>query len=244
MARNAARLFVDASLDAIGASVEFSLEQAHYLRNVMRLEIGATLALFNGRDGEVSAELTRLTKNGATATVRERTRPQTPEPDIWLLFAPIKRERIDWVAEKASELGAARLLPVFTRHTVMTRVNTERLRAHAIEAAEQCERLSVPIIDEPADLDRVLATWPAERRLFLAAETGSAEPIAEVVRAYGPGPRALLVGPEGGFNNLELDALGKLAFVTPVRLGPRILRAETAAAAGLAILQSLVGDWR
>jgi 16S rRNA (uracil1498-N3)-methyltransferase len=243
MARFAARLYVDAALDAIGGTAELSPEQAHYLRNVLRLEIGATLALFNGRDGEVLAELVRLAKNGATATVRERSRPQTAEPDLWLLFAPLKRERIDLVAEKASELGVARLLPVFTRHTVMTRVNVERLRAHVLEAAEQCERLTVPIVDEAADLDRVLGRWPTERRLFVCAEAGPAQPIAEAVRAYGKGPAALLIGPEGGFNNLELDALHKLAFVTPVRLGPRLLRAETAAIAALSVLQAVAGDW-
>jgi 16S rRNA (uracil1498-N3)-methyltransferase len=163
---------------------------------------------------------------------------------LWLLFAPIKRAPLDWLVEKATELGVSALLPVWTVRTQAERVNLERLRAHAIEAAEQSERLSIPELRPPERIERVLAAWPPERRLIVCDETGDGEPLGEAALRLSSGPAALLVGPEGGFDQRELDALEKLSFVTRVGLGPRVLRAETAALAALAVFQAVAGDWR
>jgi 16S rRNA (uracil1498-N3)-methyltransferase len=160
------------------------------------------------------------------------------------LFAPIKRVRLDWLVERATELGASALLPVWTRHTQSERLNLDRLRAHAIAAAEQSERLSVPDLRAPRTMAAVLAEWPAERRLLVCDETGAGEPVGAALARLEPGPAALLTGPEGGFGETELDHLGKLSFVTRVGLGPRVLRADTAAVAGLAAFQAIAGDWR
>jgi 16S rRNA (uracil1498-N3)-methyltransferase len=238
-----ARLYRTDGLVA-GASILLTDAQAHYLKTVLRLEPGATLALFNGRDGEWVARIDGFAKRASTLTVLERRRPQEPDSDLWLLFAPLKRARIDFLVEKATELGVSHLYPVVTRRTVAERVNLERLRAHAIEAAEQTERLSVPALAAPEPLDRVMARWPAKRRLLLCDESGSAPPIAAVIEESRAEAWAVLVGPEGGFAETELDALRKLAFVSPVGLGPRVLRADTAALAALAVLQALAGDWR
>jgi len=227
---------------APGALVGLDHGPAHYLRSVLRLAPGARLALFNGRDGAWSARIEGLGKGWASLVVEAQLQPQRPEPDLWLCFAPIKRARLDFLAEKASELGVSRILPVVTQHTVVTRVNVERLRANAREAAEQCERLSVPQVDEPVTLAALLESWPAGRRLFLCAEAGPALPLAEAVLAAPPGPAAFMTGPEGGFSPRELDALAKRPFVSPVGLGPRILRADTAAIAALAAWQALAGD--
>jgi 16S rRNA (uracil1498-N3)-methyltransferase len=174
-------------------------------------------------------------------------RPQRAEPDVWLLFAPVKRARIDLIVEKATELGATRLMPVITRRTTVARVNLERLGAIAIEAAEQCERLSVPVVEPQAPLDAVLARWPAGRTLFVADEAGGGAPLGQVLGQGLDGARpkswALLIGPEGGFAQAELDALRQFQFVTPVGLGPRVLRADTAVTAALAVVQSWIGDW-
>ena len=229
---------------AAGASILLTDSQAHYLRTVLRLEPGATLALFNGRDGEWAARIEGFSKRAGTVAVTKQRRPQEAEPDLWLLFAPLKRARTDFLVEKATELGVSHLCPVVTRRTVAERVNLERLRAHAIEAAEQTERLSVPILTEPAPLDHVIGRWPAGRRLLLCDESGSAPPIAAALEQSRGEPWAVLVGPEGGFAETELDALRKLSFVSPVGLGPRVLRADTAALAALAVLQALAGDWR
>lgn len=244
--RAKARLYVDDDLgDAM--TVGLSAAQAHYLRHVLRLGSGDVVALFNGRDGEWHARIDGFGRGWCSLVVETQMREQGMEPDIWLLFAPIKRARLDFLVQKAVELGASRLRPVMTQHTDVKRVNVERLRANAAEAAEQCERTTLPAVDEARSLTAVLADWPTERRLLLCAEAGPAQPIHDVLTAdAASGPAAgwaILTGPEGGFAPSELDALGKLPFVTLVSLGPRILRAETAALSALVCWQSVLGDW-
>ncbi len=240
----AARLFVDADLCA-GGEVRLADERVHYLRHVLRLESGAPVDLFNGREGEWRSSLAAVAKGHATLAVERRLRPQEAGPDLWLVFAPIKRARIDTVAEKATELGVSVLLPVVTQRTSVERVNIERLRVIAVEAAEQCERLSVPEVRAPVTLGKLLAAWPPRRHLLLCAEAGEARPIAEALQSHvndAAAPWAVMIGPEGGFARSELDALAKLPFVMPVGLGPRILRADTAALAALACWQAILGD--
>ncbi|MBF0325163.1 MAG: 16S rRNA (uracil(1498)-N(3))-methyltransferase [Alphaproteobacteria bacterium] len=235
------RLYVAADL-AAGAVLTLGKDQSHYLANVMRAKLGEMVLLFNGRDGEWQGELTDVGKNAVRLVIGAQTRPQAPEPDLWLLAAPLKKDNTDLVAEKAAELGVSRLWPVFTRRTVAARVNTDRLRAHLMEAAEQCERLTVPDLAEPAALDKVLAGWDPARTLMFLDESGSGPPLAQALPQSGP--LAVLVGPEGGFAPEERALLATCAFARPVSLGPRILRAETAAIAALAVVQAIVGDWR
>jgi 16S rRNA (uracil1498-N3)-methyltransferase len=237
------RLYSEAALGA-GAAVALDAAQSHYLRNVLRLGPGARLTLFNGRDGEWWGEIAELGKQTGTVRLAERRRAPHAEPDLWLVFAPLKRARIDYLVEKATELGVAALLPAMTERTVVERLNLERLRAHAREAAEQTERLTVPAIRAPAPLRNILAGWPAERRLLACVESGEAPSIAAQLAQERAGPWAVLIGPEGGFSDSELDALRKLPFVCAVGLGPRVLRADTAAIAALAVLQAILGDWR
>ncbi len=245
----ATRLYLEQDL-AAGATLGLDHGRAHYLRSVLRLGRGARLALFNGRDGEWSARLDALGKGWASLVVEEKLRAQTHAPDLWLVFAPIKRARIDFLAEKATELGVSRLQPVMTRYTAVSRVNEERLAANAREAAEQCGRLDVPAVGRVRDLFDLLGEWPAERRLLVCAESGPAEPIAEVLRALSEAengrapPCAVLAGPEGGFAPAELDGLANLPFSSLVGLGPRVLRADTAALAALACWQAILGDGR
>ena len=244
---NISRLFIEDDL-AAGAEVVLSEDHTHYLRRVMRREEGAPLLLFNGHDGEWQGTLALHGKSAASARVAGRTREQTVEPDIWLCFAPVKRARIDYIAEKATELGASVLQPILTRHTVVERVNIDRLRANAIEAAEQTERLSVPDVRPPVELKRLLDHWPAGRRLLICDETGAGPPIASALAALDAeakaAPWAIVIGPEGGFAQEELQSLRAMLGVVPVGLGPRILRADTAALAALACWQSLLGDWQ
>ncbi len=235
------RLYVAAEL-AMDRAIELASGQAHYLKSVLRLAPGDAVALFNGRDGEYLARIESFARDAATVAVQACSREQLPEPDLWLVFAPIKRARIDFLVEKATELGVSALFPVMTRHTMVERVNLDRLTANAVEAAEQSERLSVPRIHPPQALDRLLAEWDPSRRLMLCDESGTAPPIAAALHHAAPGSWAVLVGPEGGFAETELDAIRKLPFVCPVSLGPRVLRADTAALVGLAVLQALLGD--
>ena len=241
------RLFVEAGLVA-GVEAPLDEAQAHYLRHVMRRGEGAPLSLFNGRDGEWKATLSLRGKKAAVALVDAQTRVQAVEPDLWLCFAPVKRARIDYIAEKATELGVSVLQPIVTQHTIVERVNIERLRANAVEAAEQTERLSVPEVRPPVDLGRLLDEWPPGRRLLMCDETGGGPPIGETLAALDAtaraAPWAIVVGPEGGFAAAELAALRRIKDVTAVGLGPRILRADTAALAALAVWQALAGDWR
>lgn len=225
------RLFVTAPL-AAGAEVAATAAQAHYLGTVMRRAVGDAVVLFNGRDGEFQARLAALRRGVASFAVDARLRPQATEPDLWLAFALLKRDATDLVVQKATELGVAALWPVLTARTIAPRVNLARLHAIAVEAAEQSERLTVPAIHDPRPLATLLRAWPSGRALFVAAERAAAPPLGAA-----PQPAGLLVGPEGGFAPAELDALRAHPLVTLVSLGPRILRAETAAIAGLARLQ-------
>ena len=237
------RLFVTAALDE-GAAVPLDRDQAHYLFNVMRLEAGASVSIFNGRDGEWRAEVAEAGKRRGVLAVREKTAPQRVPPDLWLAFAPIKKTRTDFIVEKAAELGVARILPVFTRHTNAERLRIDRLQAHAIEAAEQCGETHVAEVTEPAKLDTLLDGWDPARRLMFCDETRDALPAAEALAATSPGPWAILIGPEGGFAPDETGRLRALPYVTPVTLGPRVLRADTAAVAAISLWQSTLGDWR
>jgi len=242
--RRAPRLYIEAPL-ASGATVELEGGQAHYLRSVLRLSPDAAVAVFNPAGGEWLCRIAEIGRNGVRVAVERQLRSAgaAGEPDLWLVFAPIKRARLDWLVEKATELGVSALLPIWTTRTQSERINLERLRVHSVEAAEQSERLSVPEIRQPEELDRLIAVWPAGRRLIVCDETGAGEPIGAAIARLPPGPTALLVGPEGGFDQTELDALAKLSFVTRVGLGPRVLRAETAALAALAVFQATAGDW-
>lgn len=236
------RLFVANDLSA-DTMIGLDKDQSHYLANVMRVKAGEDVALFNGRDGEWLGRLDKVAKASVTIQVQRQSRPQTPEPDLWLLAAPIKKDRIDLVAEKATELGISVLWPVFTHRTVMSRVNTDRLAANMVEAAEQCERLSVPEMRAPVDLAKALAGWDATRPLLFLDESGGGAPINQALHSLPPGPLAVLAGPEGGFDDSERAVLACLPFAVPVSLGPRILRAETAAIAALSVVQALLGDW-
>lgn len=242
----ATRLYVEADL-APGQAVALSSDQGHYLQHVLRRKPGDRLALFNGRDGEWTAEIAELHKGRGVVTALACARAQAPSPDLWLAFAPVKRTRLDFLVQKAVELGVAALIPVLTRFTMVERVKEERLVANAIEAAEQCDRLDVPAVHAPVDLGRMIDGWDPARRLLFCDEGGEAQPLATVLAAaqdVPAGPWALLIGPEGGFHPAERAYLRTLSYVTPVTLGPRILRADTAAIAALALWQSLVGDWR
>ncbi len=232
----AIRLYVDAPLGA-GGTVTLEKQQSHYLRSVMRLADGAEVLLFNGRDGEWQARLTGGGKNAAELSLVRQTRPQAESPDVWLLFAPLKKDRTDFAVEKATELGASRILPTLTARTQGARVNRDRLQATATEAAEQSDRLDVPLVDDAVTLAQRLADWPADRRLVFLDETHGGRPLIEVLRD-GADRLAFVIGPEGGFQPDELDALRKLPFSVAADLGPRILRAETAVAAALAVRQA------
>ncbi|MBV9812273.1 MAG: 16S rRNA (uracil(1498)-N(3))-methyltransferase, partial [Acetobacteraceae bacterium] len=203
---------------------------------------GDTVRLFNGRDGEWSATVAALSKRRATLSVDARLREQRDELDLWLAWSPLKRDATELVVQKATELGVSALLPVWTERAVVTRLNAERLAAIATEAAEQCERLSIPHLAEPVRLPVLLSSWPRERTLFAAVERqGTTERVGTAALAPARGPAGLLIGPEGGFAPGELDALAACPFVVRATLGPRILRAETAAIAGLALLGAHVG---
>jgi 16S rRNA (uracil1498-N3)-methyltransferase len=234
------RLHVDHPL-AKGQAVPLSQDQAHYLTGVMRLAVGDPVLLFNGRDGEWRASLTVASKRGAIATCDGQTRPLVLPPDLWLLFAPIKKARTDFIVEKAVELGVARILPVQTRHTNSERIRQDRLQAHALEAAEQCGATYVPEVADLAPLDRVLRDWPENRRLYWCDEAAVGQPAA---LAPAEGPAAILIGPEGGFSVDEAARLRARPGVVPLSLGPRILRADTAAVAAITLWQAACGDWR
>jgi 16S rRNA (uracil1498-N3)-methyltransferase len=242
------RLFVEGELSS-GARIACSAEQANYLVNVLRLKAGDAILVFNGRDGEWRAYLAEVSKRACVLEAERQVRTQTAGPDIHYLFAPLKRARLDYMVQKATEMGVAKLVPVLTRHTVAERVNLERMRANAIEAAEQCGILRVPDVVEPAKLGSVLAGWDACRPLIFCDENADIGSPIEALRAVRskspPGAPSLgvLIGPEGGFAAEERSALIEKPYTVAISLGPRIMRADTAAVAALALVNAVLGDW-
>ncbi len=238
------RLFVESALSE-GVRFLLSPPHFHYLLRVMRAGIGDRVSVFNGTDGEWRARIASITKRDCELVCETPVAPQAGVPDLWLVFAPIKRTPADYVTQKATELGVSALYPVITHRTIARRVNTERMRANAIEAAEQSGRLTVPAIHEPVDLMKCLATWPPERRLVFCDEGGDVPPMAEALsRDTLPSTSwAILIGPEGGFDDEERAAIRSHPFALAVGLGPRIMRADTAALAALSLWQSIKGDW-
>jgi len=236
------RLFVPNDLSA-GAGVVPTVDQSRYLTSVMRLSVGAELLLFNGRDGEWRATIVEATKRGCLLKAEEQTRPMQTGPDLDLVIAMVKRSRVETIVEKAAELGARRVLLTMTRRTNVDFVKLGRLDAIAMEAAEQTGRLDVPQVADPEKLDKILDAWDPARRLVFCDEGGDAKPAIEALAGTG-GPAAILIGPEGGFAPEERERLRGLSFVTPVSLGPRILRADTAAISAMTLWQAAAGDWR
>jgi 16S rRNA (uracil1498-N3)-methyltransferase len=237
--RSLPRLYVETPV-AAGARVELDSAQANYLGNVMRMKEGDRLLVFDGMSGEWLAEVAEAGRKRMALAVVEPTRPQESVPDLWLAFAPVKKGRVDWLVEKAVELGVSRLLPVVTLRTVVDKLNLERMRAHIVEAAEQCGRTALADIDEPLKLDPLLKARDPARTLYFADETGG-EPIATAIRH---GPALILTGPEGGFTPEEAAAIRASPNSKAICLGPRILRAETAALAAIAAWMTVAGDWR
>jgi 16S rRNA (uracil1498-N3)-methyltransferase len=237
------RLYVSNDL-AAGAEVKLEAQQTNYLVNVLRLGAGAPVLLFNGRDGEFSASLATSTRKAASLIVGARSRPHEAPPDVDYLFAPLKHARLDYIAQKAVEMGARSLRPVITRHTQVARVNLERLRANAIEACEQCGVIWIPEIAPVESLGEALKSWPAERLLvFCDEEADQASPLDALAAARGDRGVGLLIGPEGGFDDSERAAILSAPRVLRLSLGPRILRADTAAVAALTLIQATLGDW-
>lgn len=236
------RLFVTADL-APGAAFDAGPEQSHYLANVLRMAEGAELLVFNGRDGEWLARIAARTKRAVRLEAVEQTRPQPPAPDLFYCFAPLKQGRLDYLVQKAVEMGAGVLQPVITQHTQVARLGMDRLKANVIEAAEQCGVLAIPEMREPQKFERLLADWDHGRRLIFCDESAESDNPLPALKRISEKKLGLLVGPEGGFSEDERRQLRALPFVTAIPLGPRILRADTAAVAALAVIQATIGDW-
>ncbi|MER9445137.1 16S rRNA (uracil(1498)-N(3))-methyltransferase [Mesorhizobium sp. M0340] len=236
------RLFVP---DELGPDIEFDVgqQQSHYLSHVLRLGEGAEVLVFNGRDGEWSAAIAAKSKKALRLKAMELQRPQPPLPDLVYCFAPLKQGRLDYLVQKAVEMGAGILQPVITQHTQVANPGIERLRANVVEAAEQCGILAVPELREAEKFERLLAGWDRERRLIFCDEDASTNNPLPALQAVRERKLGLLVGPEGGFSDEERRMLRALPFVTAIPLGPRILRADTAAVAALALIQATIGDW-
>jgi 16S rRNA (uracil1498-N3)-methyltransferase len=236
-------LFVDAPL-VEGDTVELGDGQTHYLTRVLRLMSGDALLVFNGRQGEHSATIGEVGRRHCRLMVGKQTRPQEWGPDVDYLFAPLKRARLDYMVQKATELGVRRMRPVLTEHTMVERINLGRMRSNMIEAAEQCGLLWLPEVLEPLALDRMLDDWETGRHLVFADESAVRTSPIEAISRLAPGPVAVLVGPEGGFSERERRRLLEHDFVTAIGLGPRVMRADTAAVAALALVNAVLGDWR
>jgi 16S rRNA (uracil1498-N3)-methyltransferase len=236
------RLFIPHDL-AQGAEIALDPAQSHYLAAVMRQAVGDELLLFNGRDGEWRAQITAVTKRAVAMRAEALARPQQVGPDLELIVALVKRARLETIVEKAAELGARRVRLTITQRTNSDRVRIERLGAIATEAAEQTGRLDVPQVLEPVKLGKLIGDWEAGRRLLFCDEAGDARPVLEALKGQPSAPWALLIGPEGGFSSAERAALRALTYATPASLGPRILRADTAAISALTLWQATLGDW-
>jgi 16S rRNA (uracil1498-N3)-methyltransferase len=241
------RLFVESDLAGESREIALTREHSTYLVAVLRMQAGDEAVLFNGRDGAWRIRITAPNKKGAVVQVVEQIAAQTTRSDLWFGFAPLKTARLDYVVQKATEMGAGVIQPVITRFTQVNRIRTDKILANAIEAAEQCEVLSVPSVGPEVTLESLLDNWPSEhgrRRLIFADEgEASSSPVTSISALSGE-PVGLLVGPEGGFSEEERARLRALSYVVPVSLGPRILRADTAAVAALALIQATIGDWR
>ncbi len=237
------RVFIAGTLSE-GARLSCDKAQAHYLLNVMRLRGGSVVRAFNGTDGEWTCQLAETAKKACELTAVSQSRPQTPLPDIHYLFAPLKHARLDYMVQKATELGCSQIQPVITAHTNATRVKLERMRANAIEAAEQCNLLGVPEIGEPVPLETLLSGWEPQRQLIFCDEDAASSSPLNALTGLGGGPLAVLIGPEGGFSPDERAQLLELSFVTAISLGPRVMRADTAGVAAMALVQAVLGDWR
>ncbi len=238
-----ARLYITDDL-AKGQMITLNKDQSHYVTKVMRLKKGNHVALFNGKHGEWWGKIVDDSKKAASLSVEKCVRKQENEPDIWLCFAPVKYGKIDFLAQKSTELGVSKLLPIDTKRTVVKRLKHERLVANAMEAAEQSERLSVPEVEGLQTFGKLLENWPQDRLLIVADETGGGEPPADLLPVLRESRLAVLIGPEGGFAPEEIKQLAMHPAVKRMSLGPRILRADTAALAALTCIQALCGDWR
>jgi 16S rRNA (uracil1498-N3)-methyltransferase len=240
---SAPRLYIDAPL-AEGAEATPDRDQSNYLLNVLRLTDGSEILAFNGRDGEWRMTLKALSRKAVALQAREQTRAQTKANDLQYVFAPLKHARLDYMVQKAVEMGASTLTPVITRRTQSTRVNLDRMRANVVEAAEQCGILSIPQVDDDVKFDRLIALFQqtGRRLVFCDEDAPVKDPIA-ALREIAREPLAIIIGPEGGFDPLEREALLRLPHVTRLSLGPRILRGDTAGVAALALVQSVHGDW-
>jgi len=243
MRTNSIRLYVEAPLEA-DREIACTRAQANYLLAVMRLVDGAQILIFDGTNGEWRASLSRQKRSECVLRVMEQVRPQEEGPDIEYLFAPVKRARLDFMVQKATELGVAAIRPVMTRYTDAKRVKIERMQANVIEAAEQCGVLRIPQVHEPVKLGTLLERWNPVRRIIYCDEGALVTSPLEALAEFDPGPLAVLIGPEGGFDADERDRLRSLAHVTPVSLGPRVMRADTAAVAALSLVNAVLGDWR
>ncbi len=236
------RIFADVEL-VKGNKVELKPEQSHYLVSVMRLQSGDNILVFNGKDGEFDCTLFVESKKTVIIEINEQTRKFESVPDIWLLFAPLKKDCTDFVIEKATELGIAKIVPVITKYSISDKVKTFRYQTQAIEAAEQCRRLDVPIISDAINFDKLLNTWDENRTLYYMDETLAGQPVCEAF-CNASAPLAFLIGPEGGFSEQELILLRSKKYAKGVKLGKRILRAETAALSAISCWQALSGDWK
>ena len=237
------RLYVTADL-AAGVQIALAKEQSLYLAAVLRKVVGDEVVLFNGRHGAWLTRLSSDSKKSVTLDLIEQIAEQTPVSDLWYGFAPLKTERLDYVIQKAVEMGAGTIQPVITRFTQVNRLKHERLVANAIEAAEQCEVLCVPTVEQEMTLEKLLDSWPADRKLILADESEASSSPVEALQGLKGHKVGVLIGPEGGFSDDERAKLRALPYVIPISLGPRILRADTAAVAALAVIQAIIGDWR
>jgi 16S rRNA (uracil1498-N3)-methyltransferase len=243
MRANTIRIYVEGPLEA-GLDIACTRAQANYHLNIMHLGDGAEILIFDGSNGEWRASLTRNKRNDCALHILEQVRPQKDGPDVHYLFAPLKGERLDFMVQKATELGVAALCPVLTRRTDVQRVKLERIRSHVIEAAEQCGVLRIPHVCEPVSLDTLLEGWDPARRIVYCDEEAPVTSPLEALRTLEPGPLAVLTGPEGGFDAEERTRLRGLSCVTPISLGPRVMRADTSSVAALSLVNAVLGDWR